>query len=151
MRDLLKSKKLMKDLKKNQHHYVLAVLLALFVVMDIEVPKVIASIVDNVLGKIVVIIGALALFTINPLVGSLALVAGYVLIMRSANSSGSLPMKLFVPTEAKKLNHMVKMNVKADKSLEEETIKNMLPTTGKAMISASYKPVLDKLHAATEL
>ena len=151
MRDLLKSKKLMKDLKKNQHHYVLAVLLALFIVMDIEVPKVVASMIDNVLGKIVVIIGSLALFTINPLVGSLALVAGYVLIMRSANSSGSLPMKLFVPTEAKKLNHMVKMNVKPNTTLEEETIKNMLPTSGKAMKTASYKPVLDKLHAATEI
>lgn len=151
MRDLLKSKKLMKDLKKNQHHYVLAVLLALFIIMDIEVPRVIAGVVDNVIGKIAVVIAALSLFTINPLVGSLALVAGYVLVMRSGDSTGTVPMKLFVPTEAKKLNHMVKMNVKPNKTLEEETIKNMLPTSGKAMKSASYKPVLDKLHDATEL
>ena len=145
------SKKMLKDMKKNQHHYVLAALLALFIVMDIEVPRMIAMLIDNVLGKIVIIIVALSLFTMHPLVGSLALVAGYVLMMRSTHSSGSMATKLYVPTETKKVKHMRKMNVKPDTSLEEQTVRTMLPSVGKPLNNATFKPVLDKLHSASAI
>ena len=148
MDNLLKNKKLMKDFKKHQHHYVLAALLAVFIVFDVKIPHTIASMVDSIVGKIAIIVLALSLFSAHPLVGSLALVAAYVLIMRSSNSTGSRPAKLFIPTETKKLRKMRKMNVKQETSLEESVIKNMIPSVGKPLGPGKFKPVLDKLHSA---
>ena len=49
---------LFKVMKKDSHHYVLATLLIIFIVSDVRIPSVIGELVDNVLGKIVVVMSA---------------------------------------------------------------------------------------------
>ena len=68
----------MKDLLKSQtHHYVLAGLLALFVVLDIKVPNDVKPLLNSLVGKAVVIITALSLLSVNVLVGILAVIASF--------------------------------------------------------------------------
>ena len=50
---------LLKSLIKDKQHLVLSVLLSLFVIFNIKVPLVLAELIDNPIGKIVVAIAVL--------------------------------------------------------------------------------------------
>jgi len=144
---------LMKSLKFNdKRHYVLAAVLALFIVMDIQVPNQVANLVDTIVGKIVVIMVGLSLMVINPLVGVLGVIAAYELVRRSS-ASGDLfgDVSDLIPNEGDKHEEMqVYQNNKI--SVEEEVIANMLPrTAADALDNPSYKPIQNKLHAAARL
>ena len=52
-----------KLLKKDQHYLVLMVLLAVFIVLDIQVPASVSQIVDTIVGKIIVVVIALSMCT----------------------------------------------------------------------------------------
>ena len=45
-----------KLLKKDQHYLVLMVLLAVFIVLDIQVPAAVAELVDTIVGKIIIVV-----------------------------------------------------------------------------------------------
>ena len=55
-----------KLLNKNLNTYVLAGLLSIFIVFDIQIPDIVANLVDNLIGKIVIIIVSLSLLNITP-------------------------------------------------------------------------------------
>ena len=144
---------IMKSLKFNdKRHYVLAAVLALFIIMDIQVPNQVANLVDTIVGKIVVIMVGLSLMVINPLVGVLGVIAAYELVRRSS-ASGDLftDISVLIPNEEDKHNEMqVYQNNKI--TVEEEVIANMLPRTATdALDNPSYKPIQNKLHAAVKL
>jgi len=144
--------KLINNLKFNdKRHLVLAVVFAIFIVMDIKIPDNIASLVDTVVGKTLVIMVGLSLLVVNPLVGILGAIAAYELIRRSSGSSHMFGIKDFIPSEDKKHNEM-KVYQNNETSLEEEVISNMLPRTATdALDTAKFKPVQDKLHAAAKI
>ena len=71
---------LMKSIEKDMHHYILALLLAIFIVSDMSVPKSIEEISHTLLGKVLIIGGALSLLFAHPLLGALGIVAAYRLI-----------------------------------------------------------------------
>ena len=114
-----------KLLKKDLHTYVLAGLLSLFIVFDIQIPDPVAVLVDNLLGKIVIIILALTLLNTNPIIGSLGIIAGYLLIKRSERNN-SMMVERFVPSERKKSNEMQRYNSQP-LTLEEIMVKNQIP------------------------
>ena len=68
-------KNLFKIPKKQMHYYVLALVMILFIVFPIEVPHELASLVDSVLGKMVIVIVVLNLFIAHPVVGAIGAVA----------------------------------------------------------------------------
>lgn len=145
--------KLINNLKFNdKRHYVLAVVLAIFIVMDIKIPSNVASLVDTIVGKTLVIMAGLSLMVVNPLVGILGAIAAYELVRRSSSSSnlfGSLSE--FVPSEDKK-HHEMQVYQNNNITVEEEIIANMLPRTATdALDNAKYKPIQDKLHAASKI
>ena len=145
--------KLINNLKFNdKRHLVLAVVLAVFIVMDIKIPDNIASLVDTVVGKTLVIMVGLSLLVVNPLVGILGAIAAYEVIRRSSGSSHLFAVKDFLPSEEKKHNEM-KVYQNNETSLEEEVISNMLPRTASDVLDggAKFKPVQDKLHAAAKI
>ena len=74
---------MIKLLKKNMSHSLLAALLVLFIVFDIKIPYEAAKLTNTLLGRIVVSGAALALLMNNQLLGVLAIVAGYELLRRS--------------------------------------------------------------------
>ena len=115
-----------KSVMKSKHHLVLTILLCVFIVFDIQVSFALANMVDNPIGKIAVAALALCLLSMNTLVGVIGLVAAYVLIQRSADTTGTQAGKRLFPSEAKKSAVLSAMN-QFPMTVEEEVIAKMLP------------------------
>jgi len=139
--------KFLKSLVKDKHYLVLSILLSMFIVFDVPVPEFLADMIDNPLGKALVAVGVLSLLSVNQLVGVIAIVAGFVLIKRSGEKTGTEFEKKYLPTEAKKSNHLSSMN-QFPITVEEEIISQMLPVSSGDYSEPSYKPVLGDNHNA---
>ena len=140
--------KFLKSLMKDKHHLVLTALLSVFVLFDIKVPLVLADLVDNPIGKIVVAVLALCLLSVNALAGVVGLIAAYVLIQRSGDATGSIATQNYLPNEEKKSTHLSAMN-QFPVTVEEEVISKMLPSTNQRDLTPpEFKPVLDDNHDA---
>mgnify|MGYP001226501954 CR=1 FL=1 len=141
-----------KLLKKDQHYLVLMVLLAVFIVLDIQVPAAIAELVDTIVGKIIIIVIALSMCTSKqPILCALSLLAAYELIRRSSNSNIGPAVMKFIPTEAKKSGHLSAMN-QFPVTVEEQVIAEMIPQEAAPILTApSFKPTQSKLHDAAKL
>ena len=149
----------MKSIEKDMHHYILAILLALFIVTDVKVPNTIDELVNTLLGKVIVIGGALALLFAHPLVGALGIVAAYRLISQANSSSvqrapsylsprNPLPRPLAsLPPSQSGLSATKQFPL----TVEEEVIRKMLPVAAGGLPPATFKPVLDKLHNAAKI
>lgn len=146
-------KKVLSKLKLNdKRHYILAALLAAFIVLDIRIPTNVANMLDTVVGKALIIMVGLSLLAINPLVGILGAIAAYELIRRSSSSS-MVSVKDFLPSEKNKQDEMMDYQPKPlGTTVEEEVIAKMLPRTATDVLdTASFKPVQNKLHCAAKL
>tara|TARA_B110000967_G_C18499054_1_gene370591 strand:+ start:96 stop:533 length:438 start_codon:yes stop_codon:yes gene_type:complete len=143
--------KVLKSLMREKHHSLLAVLLALFIIIDVKIPFQIANLIDTIVGKTVVVIIIFALLTFNKFVGILAIVAGYMLVMRSTNMTGNSNIRL-LDTENSKFRKMNKMNVNHTRTVEEDVIDNMLPRVANEHVKSSdFKPIQGNLHEAEKL
>lgn len=140
----------LQKIQKEKHHTFLGLLLALFIVIDIKIPKDLANLIDTIVGKTVVILVIFSLLTYSKLVGVLAIIAGYVLIMRSMNVTGKKNMK-YLETETKKYKKMKSFNVKHKTTVEEDVINNILPMTNNVKIISKFKPIQGNLHAAKKI
>jgi len=151
----------MKDLLKSQtHHYVLAGLLALFVVLDMKVPDDIKPLLNSLVGKAAVIITALSLLSVNVLVGILAVIASFELLRRAGSPVNIPNIPNFIP-DLGNLNsggdeehsQPIAGNTGAPlPTLEENVVDNMLPRTASdALDKAPFKPVQNCVHAAGKL
>ena len=140
-----------KLLKKDQHYLVLMVLLAIFIIFDIQIPGPIAEIVNTVVGKVIVVVIALSFCaTKQPILSALALVAAYELINRSSSITIG-PVRQYLPTEVKKSRQLSAMN-QFPVTVEEEVIAEMIPQEAEPILTrASYIPRQDKLHDAAKL
>ena len=140
--------KFLNSLMKDKHHLVLTLLLSVFILFDIKVPLVLAELVDNPIGKIVVAVLSLCLLSLNALAGVVGLIAAYVLIQRSGDTTGTIATQNYLPTEEQKSSHLSAMN-QFPITVEEEVISKMLPTTNvRDTFPAEFKPVLDDNHEA---
>lgn len=140
--------KFLKSLTRDKHSLILSLLLSCFVVCDIEVPLVLAELIDNPIGKIGVAVLALCLLSKNTLAGVVGIVAAYVLIQRSEGKTGSYGERNFLPSENKKLSHLNSMN-QFPSTLEEDVINTMLPMNRNIDLSLpEFKPVLEDNHDA---
>ena len=144
----------MKEIEKDMHHYILAILLAIYIVTDPKVPTIVDELVDTLLGKVIIIGGALALLFAHPLVGALGIVAAYRLISQARSTappSGlmrrSSPLSIVPSTQSQGLNAFNQFPM----TVEEEVIRKMIPTTAGTLPPPTFKPVLDKLHDAARL
>lgn len=137
---------------KNKHHVLLSLLLIVFIVFDIQVPEGVAVFIDSIVGKALIIIIALALLSVNPIVGVLALITAYELIRRSSESSGSGPIYRYMPSDHKRDKELNLLN-EQPYTVEEEVIANMLPRTATDTFdkNAEFKPVQENLHSAAKL
>lgn len=137
---------------KNKHHVLLSVLLIVFIVFDIQVPEGVAVFIDSIVGKALIIIIALALLSVNPIVGVLALITAYELIRRSSESSGNGPIYKYMPSDHKRDKELNLLN-EQPYTVEEEVIANMLPRTATDTFDKTpeFKPVQENLHSAAKL
>ena len=143
--------KLVNKLTKEKHHLLLAVLLSIFIVVDVHIPFQLANLIDTIVGKTVVILIVFALIAFNKLVGVLAIIAGYMLVMRSMNITGNKNV-MHLENENSKVKRMQNFNQKHQISVEEEVIDNMLPrVSNESVESHPFKPVQNNLHSAEKL
>ena len=69
---------------------VLVVLMILFIIIPVPVPIKLAELVDTFFGSLVILMVIVSLFMlVNPIVGLLGLIVGYMLIYRSSLATGS--------------------------------------------------------------
>lgn len=139
-----------KVLKRENKEYVVIALMSLFIITNMQVPSIIAQLVDTLFGRIIVIICALSLFFVHHVLGAVALIFAYELIRRSEQNTGTYQMRHFLPGEVKKGQHFDAMN-QFPVTLEEEMVEKLVPISNQNLGSPEFKPVMDKVHEAAKL
>tara|TARA_B100001059_G_scaffold18346_1_gene15025 strand:- start:2331 stop:2768 length:438 start_codon:yes stop_codon:yes gene_type:complete len=143
--------KILKKLTQEKHHSILSILLVFFIILDIKIPLQLANLIDTIVGKTIVIVTIFSLLTFNKFVGVLAIVAGYLLVMRSMDSTGRKNMR-YLESENSKFSRMKKFNGRHKTSVEEEIIDNMLPRVANEDSSiGEFKPIQGNLYDAEKL
>lgn len=140
------------ELFKKEHigEFVLVILMSIYLIMGFKTPDVIAGLVDNMVGKIVIILVVFYLFMhSNPILAVVAALVAYDLMKKSA---GANELQKFAPSEKKKMSQFSAYN-QFPYTLEQEVVAKMAPIvrSGVSLSSASYKPMLDNNHDATPL
>lgn len=142
------------SIPKNQTgYYVLALLLCLFIALPIKIPHELAALLDSNLGKIVIAVIVLNMFLSHHVLGSIAIVAAYELIKRSAgygNNISGISAK-YVPTEGIKTGNLNKMN-QFPITVEEIVIKDKIPYSfniaDSSALKTSFRPANEDTHDA---
>jgi hypothetical protein len=134
---------------EEKHQMLLAFLLVIYLLFDVQTPDAIADLIDSPVGNVIIVLLALTVFiSAGPLVGILALIAAHCLIKRSSKKTGTYYMKDNGRAEEIKMEVLKKYN-DFPKTLEEEVVANMVPLVRHPPApNSNYKPVLDKLHDA---
>jgi hypothetical protein len=144
----------LKDLftKKNMPEIVLVSLFVLYLVMGYQMPEQVAPIVDSTIGKIVVVLVALMLFSHStPILGILALLVAYQLIKSASVKTGMAGLEEYYPTESKKWTPFTPTNQFAY-TLEQEVVKKMASQKfNTEYVKAPFRPILDDTHDAAPL
>jgi hypothetical protein len=143
------------SLFKKQHigELVLAILFIIYLIMGYKTPEPVANLVDTLVGKIVIFIIVIYLFSnANPILAVLSLFVAFDLIRRSSAATGIDALKKYAPTEEKKMSQFSAFN-QFPYTLEQEVVAKMAPImkSGSSLSQASYKPLLDNLHDASSL
>jgi hypothetical protein len=141
------------SLLKKQHvgELVLVILLIVYLILGFKTPEPIASIVDSLIGKIVIFIIVIYLFMyFNPILAVLSLFVAFDLIRRSSITTGSDALQRYAPSEEKKMSQFTAYN-QFPYTLEQEVVGKMAPImkSGTSLTKASYKPLLDNLYDAS--
>jgi hypothetical protein len=138
--------------KKNMPQLVLSVLFVIYLVMGYKMPDGVAGLIDSTVGKIVVGLVALMLFAYsNPILGVLALLVAYQMIMGSSIKTGMAALEEYYPTEQKKWSPFTPAH-QFPYTLEQEVVKNM--TTQKfntEYVKAPFRPTLVDTHDASPI
>lgn len=143
------------NLFKKQHmgELVLVILFIIYLIMGYKTPEPIANMVDSLVGKIVIFIIVIYLFTYtNPILAVLSLFVAFDLIRRSSVTTGIDALKKYAPSEEKKMSQFTAYN-QFPYTLEQEVVAKMAPImkSGSSLTQASYKPLLENLHDAAKI
>jgi hypothetical protein len=125
------------------------VLLALYILINVPTPAVLAEPISSIYGRVLLGFVAVVIFLrTNPLLGVLSAIAIYYLIVRSSMVTGQFFAKHFLPSEKLKLADFKKFN-DFPVTLEEEVVSQMAPLVKyDAPSSLDYKPILDDTYDA---
>lgn len=142
-----------KDLLKKEKmgQVLLSILFLIYLIMGYKTPEVLANMIDNTLGKVIVIVTALLLLSCcNPILGVLGLIVAYELIRRSEIKTGTHALRNYMPTEEKKASCLSAFN-QFPYTLEQEMVSKMAPLQHTVSSDAPYVPVLDNNYDATPI
>jgi len=145
--------KLVKNLLKAEHRHsrLLELLLAIYIIVDVDTPRQLARMVDTTVGQIVIyLLIATMFYAAGPIAGVLSICAAYLLIDRSSKKTGSYYNNAESAEEIKM--DILKNYNGFPKTLEEDIVNSMAPLVKHGSIGPSdYKPVLGKLHSASAI
>jgi hypothetical protein len=137
--------------KKHLKDMMLVLVFSIYLIMGYPTPEPVATVVDTLLGKLVIMIVVVSLFVYaNPVVAVLSLLVAFDLMRRSSMSTGIDALSRYAPTERKKMSQFTAFN-QFPYTLEQEVVKKMAPILqgGYTMSKATYKPTLEQQHNAS--
>jgi hypothetical protein len=143
------------ELLKKEHmgEFILIILMIIYLIMGLKTPELVAILIDNVVGKVVIILVVIYLFMhANPILAVLAALVAFDLMRRSSATTGISALQQYAPSEQKKMSQFTAFN-QFPYTLEQEVVAKMAPIvrSGSSMSPASYKPLLDNLYDAASL
>ena len=139
--------------KEHRGEFILIVLMILYLLLGLRTPGLIANLIDNLVGKVVIILIIIYLFMhANPILAVLAALVAFDLIRRSSATTGISALQKYAPTEKKKMSQFTAFN-QFPYTLEQEVVAKMAPIvrSGTSLTKPSYKPLLDNLYDASPL
>ena len=144
-----------KELFKKEHmgEFILIILMIIYLILGFKTPEIVANMIDNVIGKVVIILIVIYLFMhANPILAVLAALVAFDLMRRSNDTTGLGALSAYAPSEKKKMSQFTAFN-QFPYTLEQEVVAKMAPIvrSGSSLSPASYKPLLDNLHDASPL
>jgi len=144
-----------KELFKKEHtgEFILIILMIIYLILGFKTPEIIANMIDNVIGKVVIILIVIYLFMhANPILAVLAALVAFDLMRRSNDATGLGALSAYAPSEKKKMSQFTAFN-QFPYTLEQEVVAKMAPIvrSGSSLTPPSYKPLLDNLHDASPL
>jgi len=139
---------------------ILVVVFVIYIVFPVKTPEMLAPMVDNPMGVLVIFLITLYLFFFsNPVLGVLYIFVGYELIRRSTtvmagNSSVNYALsQQYLPSQSRKNAELERMNPPPimQSTLEESVISKMAPTPHPGVDGETYtfRPVSDKIVGAS--
>jgi hypothetical protein len=154
----------------NPSQLILAILFALYILLNVQTPTVLAEPIDTIFGKVLVVAVAVVIFMkTNPVVGVLGFIAAYQLIKTSSITTGTYGIKHYLPSESSKMAEMQSFNQEGmqthsethevviknnnEGALEAEMVDKMAPLvmSGDSDSTSNYSPILDDQHSAAPL
>lgn len=161
-------------------HLILGVFFFIYILMNVQTPEILATFIDNIFGKVLIVAFAAVIFiTTNPVVGVLGFIVAYQMIKTASITTGTYAMKHYLPSETSKMSDFQKINEEEITttatmqcgcegkcscmsmsaatsnnagSLEAEMVSKMAPLVmSDTNSSLDYKPVLDGQHSAAPL
>jgi hypothetical protein len=143
------------ELLKKEHmgEFILVILMIIYLVMGFRTPDMIANLIDNIIGKVVIILIIIYLFMhSNPILAVVAALVAFDLMRRSSETTGLGALQAYAPSEQKKMSQFTAFN-QFPYTLEQEVVAKMAPIvrSGASLSSASYKPLLDNLYDASPI
>ena len=143
------------ELFKKEHtgEFILIILMIIYLILGFKTPEIIATMIDNVIGKVVIILIVIYLFMhANPILAVLAALVAFDLMRRSNDVTGLGALSAYAPSEKKKMSQFTAFN-QFPYTLEQEVVAKMAPIvrSGSSLTPPSYKPLLDNLHDASPL
>ena len=139
--------------KEHMGELTLVILFIIYLIMGYKTPEPVASLIDTLVGKIVIILIVIYMFIhTHPILAVLALFVAFDLMRRSSVTTGIDALQRYAPTEEKKSSQFSAFN-QFPYTLEQEVVKKMAPIvqSGSSMSKPSYKPLLDNLYDASPL
>ena len=139
--------------KEHMGELVLVILFIIYLIMGYRTPEPIANLIDSLLGKIIMFIVVVYLFSsANPILAVLALFVAFDLMRRYSMTTGLDALQKYAPSEEKKSSQFTAFN-QFPYTLEQEVVAKMAPImkSGSSLSQASYKPLLENLHDASSL
>ena len=139
--------------KEHMGEFILIVLMIIYLILGFKTPEMIATMVDNVIGKVVIILIVIYLFMhANPILAVLAALVAFDLMRRSNDATGLGALSAYAPSEKKKMSQFTAFN-QFPYTLEQEVVAKMAPIvrSGSSLTPPSYKPLLDNLHDASPI
>jgi hypothetical protein len=111
--------------KRNIPQLALVVLFLVYLILGLQIPDPIASVIDSTLGKVFIAISVLLLFAYtNPILSVLGVLVAYQLVKNASENTGTSALDQFYPSEGKKWAPFSSSN-QFPYTLEQEVVKKM--------------------------
>ena len=139
--------------KENMGELLLSIIFIIYLIMGYKTPEPVANLVDTLIGKILILMGVIYLFSkANPILAILGLFVAFDLVRRSSMATGIDALKKYAPTEANKMSQFSAFN-QFPYTLEQEVVSKMAPIvkTGPIFNKPSFHPMIENLHDASPL